>query len=297
MIFGKRRIPIYNPEDDSDLFYWFDAADESTLKTSGGSPISNNDQVYEWINKKGSQKFVQAGSITRPTWTNSAPGNKKGIRFAGSHALAIDNLSGLTSLDGTTTIVVASVDNPSTAQTVLSLYGATAPAGNRVLIHCLSGNMRIHCRQNDSHSGVIGEDGSLEANKLFLGTTSANYLTGKTVYFRDGVIYQQSLFDTTGTSPTTSPSSFAIGRQGTAFSLGGNEQWMTGYIYEVLFWRKALTPQELVSAHTYLKIKWKFEPSLSMTTPLLFGLSSPEVCEECGSELNEVGICIGCYSY
>lgn len=45
-VISRRKIPIYNPSSDPDLFYWFDASDTSTLKGAGGAAIADGSQVY-----------------------------------------------------------------------------------------------------------------------------------------------------------------------------------------------------------------------------------------------------------
>lgn len=270
----RRRMPVFVPDRDPDLFYWFDASNTSTIKGEGGAAITNGAQVYEWLNRKGAQKFVQSGTIARPTFVTSGPGGRPGVRFNGSHALRLDDVTGLTELSGLTGIIIASVDNPSETQTAISYYGPSAPSGNRWLVHVLNGNVRGHCRQNDSHFGVTGENGPAVANVPFIATATANYLNGRVVFCRDGIRYHQDQFDTIGPSPTTSPGVIAFGRQAPGI-ITSNEQWLTGYIFALMLWRRALTQAELFPVHHYLRTRWRIEPSPDMFGEMPAPMSEP----------------------
>lgn len=235
-------------------YFLFESDDVDHIKGSGGAAITDAAIVHQWQNGGTSPgKFVQSGSVALPTWYASGPIGKPRLRFGGSHAMILDNLAGLTSLDGLTLFVVAAVDNPAVVQAMLSLWTAASGGRNRALIHIESGNVRMHVRQNDGEVGVPRADGPVNAGQPFIAMVSCDYADGDVHFWRDGVVYATDKFATPGKSPATAPESLGIGGQRVTTLF---DQRMTGDFYAFGGVLAPRSPDAAVPLLHYLRTKW-----------------------------------------
>lgn len=298
MIF-RRRIPQLPS---SLPLHWFDTWDTSTLKTTGGAPITDGATVIEWLNKgTSSTKFIKLGSRSTPVYRQSGVGGKPGIYFNGSSTMSISSTAEWVSLSGVTAICVWSID--------------TVTRNFERMLHCYnnSGNGPLFGFATNKSSNNIGWLSNRvagnqwaygaaispmpPANQAFISAGSSNYATGQSYYCHNGIFVRKvSGISDTGVTSADPPVVLSIGWDArNATGTTGGSSWCYGYLREYIAWPEYMSPSQLVPWLHYLRIKHGIEPDI----PELSGLLSTTPilnCESCEEPLNEVGMCDSCYS-
>lgn len=248
-------MPVYDPANPVSLFYYFDAADADSLKGAGGIAIADGAEVHEWRNKgTSSAKFVQSGTIARPTWVASGPNGRPALRFNGAHALALDSVAGLTLLNGLTLFVIGSVDS-TPADVHQALLSVLVPSGNatRTYLGIFGNYLRFGARRLDA-DGTVGfvNDGPIAAGERFIFLMSIDYTSALSRAYRNGIYSNGGTLQSAGQSASTAPKEVTIGGQpGLA---GSDKHHLAGYIEAVGAVRSYDTADDLVPLHHYLRI-------------------------------------------
>lgn len=249
-------MPVYDPTSPASLFYYFDAADPSTLKGAGGAPIADGADVYEWLNKgTSSARFVPISGVGRPTWHASGPSGRPALRFNGASGLTLDDVAGLTSLSGLTMGAVASVDAtpPTGQQAIFKIHAATVPAGNRAIIAIFESRIRTGGRRLDADAGQWWQDGPVSPGERFIATTTYDYDNAKIRAYKNGVLWSEDVFQTPGPSAAGNPAHVSIGLENRPGDTG-QTNYLTGWIEVIAAVRSAPSPDGLVPLHHYLRI-------------------------------------------
>lgn len=256
----RRRMPIYDPASDPDLFYWFDAADTSTLKGAGGAAITDGATVYEWLNKGSKDtKLAQQGSLPRPVWRQSALNGMPAVVFNGSQVLGLTDITGFTSLAGLTLYIVC-------AQNV------TPPSsGGARAFHTSAGSLSatVHYQQfrsdgevviggkrlyGDAHASVV-LCGTYTLGEPIIVTGAFDYAAARLDGYKNGVLCERlDPFQTPGQTDSRALFSITVGAQ---VSAGGFFWGLTGPVSELLAVKQYGGPDEHVRRHHYLRTKWR----------------------------------------
>lgn len=251
------------PFDPTTLFLYFDAADPSTLKGSGGSAITDGAEVYEWQSSgTSSAKFIPISGASRPTWHASGPGGKPALRFNGAHGLTLDSLSGFASLSSLLIGVVGSLDStpPTGQQALFKIHANMFPQGSRAILAIFEGRIRTGGRRLDTNSGQWWQDGPVAPNERFIATTAYDYANAKMDSYKNGIWWIEDTFQTSGTSAASNPLHVSIGLEQRPAD-GWATNYMTGWIEAVVCNpiaasadMPAPSPADLVPLHHYLRI-------------------------------------------
>ena len=207
---------------------WLDASDAATVTLSGTN-------VTAWADKSGNgSNAAQVGSdATRPNYLADQQNGRNAIYFDGRDYLGTSFLSATQ----TTVIVVARVVGGEI------IAGARDSANTRSFLGASVGKIRAGVG-NDSHVENTNTWGTAYrcAGMVYDGTTVALRADGEGIYTK-----AQS---GTGANFTRG---YYIGGLNSAGSLIIP---FTGYVGEVLCWRRKLTGPELAALESYLKTKW-----------------------------------------
>lgn len=221
------------------LTLWLDADDASTITTVTG--------VSSWRDKSGNGfNPVQATTTKQPTYTANLQGGKYGLVFDG-----VD-------------------DNLITASTSTLMDPETGSASIFVVSKVLSGNYSVGKGRlnNTSGSGGWAHTTLTSNSRLLAGTNTPADISGSTVYTlpQSDATIKEWKFDGSnltyynngaqfGTTKTysgsiTTSSSLAIGGRAT------NDNYTSQYIFEVLFYKGALSTTDIANIRNYLANKW-----------------------------------------
>lgn len=258
----RKRLPQYDPSTDAGLAMWLDAQDSSTsslLNTVGGS-ITNGATIGTWKSKKGiTRNFIQYGSQARPTWDSTGVSGLGAVR-CNSQILKADTVTDLTGLSGHTVMVVGKrVGNgpvPGDEGSFQTTIAGGTPANGLSQIYISSeatrevGGRRIN---TNSFQGTVGD--AISNGVPYILTAVFDYSNAKLDYYQDGVIRARAVtFQTAGTSGAAFGMGVGARPEGDNVTMGSISNC---YVSEVLMWLTAMTPDQLIGAHTYLRLRWK----------------------------------------
>jgi hypothetical protein len=243
---------------------WLDPSDSTKLLNTVGGAITNGATIGTFNSSGGTARaFTQLGALARPTWDSSGINGLGAIR-SNNQILSTATVTGFASMSGSSFLVVGRynsgaagtgcglgftmVDTITTHQPTISMVQA------RITTQYQFGARRVG---SDAIAFVVGS--SIPAsNKFILGGT-VDYSNALGSLFESGVkgVQDQTSFASAGTTAAGEPSYIALGafsqNNGGVFSMGNA---MDGWIGECLAWNSRLTPDQLVSSHTYLRLKW-----------------------------------------
>ena len=262
MIHGRSNL-TYSPASDGALDLWLDATDTTTLFDTGGAAITNGATIGRWESKAVARSFRQYGANARPTWSTTGWNGLAAARF-NSQMLTATSSAGYAALSGITIMAamffVADVAGNGCGIGITEPHETGNADSSLVFVglnHGVGGGGRRH--QGDAFNGVGNTVMTIANNTPLLGTLQLNF-TGKSgCQFFNGVEIALNVAFQTGGSGTTAaaPDPFGISlgafAQETAAAMGVP---CNGWIGEVLGWKSAMTPDDLVGAHDYLCLKW-----------------------------------------
>jgi surface protein len=219
----------------SGLALWLDAADASTLTTSGG-------QVSQWNDKSGNARNVtQATTSLQPSATTQTMNGRPVITFNGTTVLqdssGISNRYGITG--DRTMIVVGRVRVAGAGGTLIdrspattNLFGLTSESGPRLQV-------RDDANGQFQNLGTVSRPAG--TTLVLTATRSGSALT----YYVSSALSASSTLTGTVTQPPIS-----VGRHATAISTADQD------VAEVLLFNRALTATEQANVEAYLASKW-----------------------------------------
>lgn len=274
MGFYKRLPPLgYDPSTDSNLVMWLDPSDSSTssLLDTGGGSISDGETIGTYKSKAGTARnFTQWGSNDRPIWVANGI-NGLGVVHSNVQVLATStSMSEFNSMSGMTVMGVHKVVVQRSASEGLDCIFSTTQIDS-------SDNIPRRAQyylasRSDAKNRVGGRRLTSQGFAYITSTITPNangsIVTGVLDWanalgtsYEGGVLDHRNVaFQTAGTTSASEPHYFSIGAIALAADAGGTPgsfgDSCNSYIGEILVWKSAMTPDQLVPAHHYLRRKW-----------------------------------------
>ena len=214
------------------LVAWFDAADASTVTTSGST-------VTRWADRSGNGNHAVASKGT-VTYATAARNGRNVVRFDGSSTLLAPDS--------------ASLDVAGPGITIVVVYRASAVANTWAFVN----------KENTWEVGERGAGGGFTAAVqggcwTWVGAQAAAANTWHTATFRYSPSWLFTI-DSGGVVTAPSPCSSAIVPNGNGLTLGGRGNGatsaLTGDLAEVLIYDRALSDAENDQVRAYLTTKW-----------------------------------------
>lgn len=250
----------YNPATDATLNLWIDPTDSSTasMQKVGGGAIADGNAIGTLSNKKGpARNFVQWGSNALPTWHLNAINGRAAMRF---QTQLITTQTSVTVFDGITGV------------TVMRVVRAVSGAGPAFDVTCLDPNTSFsdvthwgmganylmngwRRPQVDTFQTLTGD--AIPGSGIFIATAVWDWSNAKATMYQsgcEGPVFQTS-FGSAGMSAATS---YALSFGGFAQQTGHTHAapCSDGYAGETFVWLSAMTPDQLVRPHHYLRTNW-----------------------------------------
>ena len=225
------------------LSFWLDAKDGGSLT------IDQNNRVFRWNDKSGTNRNLQQSSIiNRPTYVQGA---QAGIEFDGQgNFLEIPNA--FTMVSGNFTVFV--VERRKSSKSVNYFLGGTTISQNVNLVLGYGNNdrtIRLAFHANDVVAAVPGYQNTLEPTRIWMFQRSS---TGREIFLNgtraNGDTNLATLRDWTGA---------AVGRYFTRF--------YQGVIHEVLIFNISLSTDRRQKMEGYLAHKWGLAGNLPSSHP------------------------------
>lgn len=251
----------YDPSTDGSLNLWLDPSDSSTssLQKVGGGAIANGNTVGTWSSKKGpARNFTQWGSNALPTYVTNAINGRAAIRF---QTQLITTQASITAFDGVSGVTAMRVCRTASGQgPALDLTCLDPDTGFSDITHW--GQSGTNWFMNgwrrpriDTFQSFVGD--APPASGIFISTAVWDWSNGLVTLYQSGVegpIFQAP-FPSAGLSAATS---FALSVGGFAQQSGHTHAspCVDGYAGETLIWLTAMSPDQLVPRHHYIRTKW-----------------------------------------
>lgn len=220
----------FSPSDISDMVFWHDASDSSTITKDGSNRVSQIDD------KSGnSRHLVQSTGSSQPLWVSADRNGLDVINYSGgTYDMAH---SSFTAVSQPLTIF-AVMQAPTAGQAFIDGIVST----NRTTIHCggSTNNFRINAGTTLNGGTSIGGNWCY-GNAIYNGNSSS-------LDFTDGT-NTETLSGNAGTQSTTG---IIMGR----FFV--TSDWYSKKFAEIIMYSKAVSGDELTNCRNYLKDKWGF---------------------------------------
>lgn len=254
----------YNPATDASLDIWLDASDTTTLFDAGGAAITNGAVVGRWESKAVARSFQQYAATARPSWFGSGWMGLPAVR-SNSQLLKATSSAGYAALSGITVLVaqymVAPVAGNGCSFGITEPHEVSNADSSLVFLACNQngdgGGGRRH--QGDTF-GSVADAVSIGNNVPLITGLQLDYINKTGCSFLNGaagvlnVPFQIAGSGTTAAAPN--PFGISVGgfAQETAAAIGIP---MNGWIEEVLVYKSALTPAQMVPRMDYLVRRWR----------------------------------------
>jgi len=238
---------VTTPTSVSDMHFWYDASDSSSITSSGGL-------ISQWNDKSGNGRHLTSSGGLRPTLTQRFRGGRDVVTFNGTQYM--QGVVSLTSNAFTHFIVMSKTSAASgTTEYGRSLSLWNSGVGND---YADPQAFEVHWFSTATWSGVSGPgagpyraSASVAATPLTIGRGSL----GVTKLDGGNVTYT---LDTATVTGTTTTSSINSDRQtvGAGGASGGGDQYLIGWIAESILFNRVLNSTEIATITKYLKDKW-----------------------------------------
>lgn len=217
------------PDEISDMIFWHDASDSSTITKDGSNFVSQIDD------KSGNAYHLTSSGSSRPVWTSADRNGLDVIDYSGgTYAMAH---TAFTEIAQPLTIF-AVMQAPSTGQAFID----GIVNGNRTTIHCGGGSNHFRINAGTTLGGGT--------------TVASNWVYGQSIY--NGT---SSSFDFTDGTNTETASGDA-GTQSTTGIVMGRffvaSDWYAKKFAEIIMYNKEVTGDELTGLRDHLSSKWGF---------------------------------------
>lgn len=233
-----------DPTDIADIVVWFDGSDPE----GDGTPPSNGTSLATWHDKSGNNNDATQGTSTyQPQFLTNQQNGLGGVDFAFDY-MTTGAITAMNT-DVFTSFVVYETDDPSTVQIAYN-NSYSSGVGNTIsanLYHSVfTGGSLYKSNVRSSAPSYVGVDGSSA-------DSSPNYHTAQVTsgdvfqYWIDGVSQG------TNTPANAAPS----GHQGLFIGAQyDNSKQLNGRVFEVIYYARVLTSQEISDVETWLANKW-----------------------------------------
>lgn len=230
----------------NNLQLWLDAADASTIMSSGGA-------VSVWADKSGQGNNATQDTGTRQPTTGAATQNGKNVLgFDGGDVLILPSPILAIATSNNTIFAVANTSVNNTTQRIVLIR--TASASEVVsLFYSSAGTTTIGYQANPTGGALTLTGVTKSSHNILRGRRSG---TTRAITFNGNA-------ETTDTSAANlvTPTAAYIGNN-QANPAGG--QPLTGQIAEIIIYNRSLSTAEIAIVEAYLAAKW----GISITTPL-----------------------------
>jgi len=234
----------FNPRSLSDLYVWFDAADDSTITTETG--------VSAWADKSGN------GRNATQTTGNNQPART--VTINGRLALTFDgdndslNFSGTSRTDETMLVVArqrdAAADTANTNRMGTLLGSPSSSRGHRVRCQYPTNNFQIDTNFNGFTIGTNRALSTVSNNRT--GDTAGDVPLNVYTIARSAATGIAQYINNQALNTATTSQSQTLDRIGVALT---SEYWI-GEICEILLYSRLLTDAERTLATNYLIRRW-----------------------------------------
>lgn len=225
------------PTSISNLFAWYDAADQATVTRSGFGTKT----VSAWADKSGNGRTLTSGIGSETGYTSAA---QNGLNCITGDGVAFMGNNSVTLYGSDYTIITASKSTTEDAGDLIGTGGTAS--GDILLMNNYAQHVRAH---NFMNSGTSFVD-SVTLTAAGINRICGQMMSGTTlsVILKDQIDGTISL---TGGFGSPSPNLILCSRTGgiSGFNFIGN-------IYEVIIYNKALSQSELTGIYSYLRNKW-----------------------------------------
>jgi len=232
---------------------WLDAADTSTISTTGVS-------VTQWNDKSANAyTFTQGTALSRPTSGLTTRNSKNVITFDGGDSLGSTAAASTWAYlhSATSTVFIA-------AKNDLSTYGALMGTNNDTGV-----NRGFVIAQNSSANGDVGVY-TTSGTAVVVNNVTASGLIGTATYFYtsivgdpgNGTAANRSIIKVkAGTDQKNNAATAAANSSTSTFNLqignaGNGASPYTGAICEIIIYNSILSAGDITSVNSYLATKW-----------------------------------------
>jgi hypothetical protein len=227
--------PLFTPTMISNCSLWLDAADSSTITTSGST-------LTGWTDKSGTGKTININSA--PTYSVTGFNNRPGLTFASGNRLS------------TTTTALG------TSFTLIAVYIVTVNANSVPLAVGLtnSGNETGIGFNSSTAAYLMYDFGVADSGNTTVTTNNVNLLH---VGVKNGSILASYV---NGTNPASTPAS-TYNNTNTTINIGGGGFPFVGNLAEVIIYNRAITTIERQQVEGYLAWKWGLQVNVPSSHP------------------------------
>lgn len=245
---------IVAPNQIPNLNLWYDASvsNAAYIQTGAGLAPTNGQAIKSWIDKQGNGRDAnQATGNRQPTWQANVQNGLGAILFDGSNdVLTLNPIAWALALPGQTTYTVVKLVTSADQMHVhaTNTGGFTFDvSGSNWAVETAGGIAVSGQATNTSNFVILGQ--------IFDGTqTNANITlqNNARIKFRyNGV--EQALTFSANANATTSPTANTLN---VGADDSGSNNFLHGYIGEMMIWTRTLTATEIAQVETYLADKW-----------------------------------------
>jgi len=255
----RPRASRFNPKTIANLAIWLDASNASSLTLNGNT-------VSEWRDLSGNNRhFSQATAATQPNANTTTQNGRRVIAYGGAQVLAGNTaaLATTRNVGAITACAVAKVDVLSAPATggnhviFASSVGTALFARYFLTFETLSfdyvqvGGRRLDA---DNFASVFPANGTLNTNPYVIASVM-DYANASASLRANGSALASGSILTAGNTSDTASQSVSVGA--TANQDGSvNSNQLTGWIAEVIVYRRALALTERTTIEKYLGAKW-----------------------------------------
>lgn len=239
-----------SPRDYPTLFFWFDAADSTTITASANA-------ISTWSDKSGGGRNFTQGTVgSRPTYQASSFNGRPSVNFDGTSDFM--TYASNTSYSRFTLFLVLNVQNNTSMQqqnifSKIYFYALGTndfPFGGAIALPTVT-YISSYVDGGGNYTADASSTSSASPNTNYIFTsyydqsnliTSVNGVTGQTTP------------SSVALSSTVAP--YAIGRAGAENGGGAGASYYKGNIAELIYYTSSLTSAQQASIRTYLGNKW-----------------------------------------
>lgn len=247
----RPRASGFDPRTIANLGLWLDASDTSSLTL-------NANTVSEWRDKSGNGRhFAQATAASQPNAVNRTQNGRRVLDFEGAQELLgnaaslniLRNVGGATIMAALQYDVLATISATRTAVFVSTNSNAVQARAALASFAPAVDSFGAGGRRLDANS-FASVSVTITANQQNVAAAILDYANSDAFIYRNGSLGSSSLsFQTTGNTPDTDALGVTVGS-------GNGQNFMDGWLGEVLIWPRALSAAERAAAERYLGRKW-----------------------------------------
>lgn len=215
---------------------------------------SNGDLIQTWPDLSGNERHAtQATSGVRATFTTGGVNGKPYLLFGANPWYDIAGLGLSRNVAGLTVFSVRRLlSGTSTLRILLHLSSGASAAAARVRLEAArtSGQHSMGGRRLDADSAAFVQGGTLQDTATEIVTNVYDYANATAAIRVNGVQVASGAFQTAGSTSDTDAVAQKLGASG-----DNNDRW-SGYIYEVIVVRRAMTAGEIAQVESALAAEY-----------------------------------------